>query len=104
MALPAIWLYDSSMAIPKVKATYSLDADTMRVLERTAKRWGISKSEALRRAIRALDRTPGKSEPESALDELQAGAGLTSAAATRWVKDVRAERRSSRIESARRQK
>lgn len=65
----------------------------MRVLERAAKRWGISRSEALRRAIRALDHTAGKSEPESALDELQAAAGLTSATANRWVKDVRAERR-----------
>ena len=92
------------MAIPKIKATYSLDADTMRVLERTAKRWGISKSEALRRAIRALDRTAGKSEPESALDDLQAAAALTAAAANRWVKDVRADRRSSRIESTQRQK
>ena len=92
------------MAIPKVKATYSLDADTMRVLERAAKRWGISKSEALRRAIRGLDRTAGKSEPESALDELQASAALTSTAANRWVKDVRADRRSSRLESTRRQK
>jgi hypothetical protein len=92
------------MAIPKVKATYSLDADTMRVIERAAKRWGISKSEALRRAIRGLDRTAGKSEPESALDELQAAAALTTTAATRWAKDARAERRSSRIESTRRQK
>jgi Arc/MetJ-type ribon-helix-helix transcriptional regulator len=84
------------MAIPKIKATYSLDADTMRVLERVAKRWGISKSEALRRAVRALAATTGKSEPESALDELQAAAGVSSAQATRWVKEVRAERKADR--------
>ena len=41
------------MAIPIVKATYSLDVNTVKALERMAKRWAVSKSEALRRAIRA---------------------------------------------------
>jgi hypothetical protein len=81
------------MAIPRIKATYSLDADTVRVLERAAHRWGVSKSEALRRAIRALASTSASSEAEDALDQLQAAAGLTAKSADRWAKDVRAERR-----------
>src|SRR5205823_3942638 len=92
----SLWLYADSMAIPKVKATYSLDADTMRVLERAAKRWGVSKSEALRRAIRMLAAASATPEQESALDELQAAAALSPAQAKRWARDVRAERRAGR--------
>ena len=33
LARARVWRYHRSMAIPKVKATYSLDADTMRVLD-----------------------------------------------------------------------
>jgi hypothetical protein len=87
----------SGMAIPRVKATYSLDTETVRVLESVARRWGVSKSEALRRAIRAsasLASTPGG---PSVLDDLQAAAGLTPARATAWARDVRAERRAARV-------
>ena len=35
-----------------IRSTYSLDAGTLRALERLARRWNVSKSEALRRAIR----------------------------------------------------
>ena len=35
------------MTIPKVKATYSLDAETTALIERLARRWAVSKSEAL---------------------------------------------------------
>jgi hypothetical protein len=81
------------MAIPKLKATYSLDADTMRVLERAAQRWGVSKSEALRRAIRSLATATDKPLGEHALDELQAAAKLSNKAADRWAREVRSERK-----------
>ena len=84
------------MAIPRVKATYSLDVETMKVLERVAKRWGVSKSEALRRAIRAtMSAAQPNDERTSALDELQSIAGVGSASANAWAASVRAERRSS---------
>ena len=35
-----------------IKRTYSLDTGTVRALEELARRWNVSKSEALRRAIR----------------------------------------------------
>jgi len=35
-----------------IKCTYSLDAGTVHALEGLARRWNVSKSEALRRAIR----------------------------------------------------
>ena len=83
------------MATPKIKATYSLDAHTMRVLERVAKRWGVSKSEALRRAIQASEELPAeRDERVAALAELQSRAEVDAKTANAWVKKVRAERRS----------
>jgi len=76
----------------------------MRVLERVAKRWGISKSEALRRAVRALAVTAEKSEPESTLDDLQAAAAISPSQATQWVKQVREERAAASRSASRRTK
>ena len=41
------------MPTPMVKSTYALDTETLAALEQVAKRWGVTKAEALRRAIRA---------------------------------------------------
>lgn len=88
------------MATSKVKATYSLDRETMRVLERVAERWGVSKSEALRRAIRAAaSLETGSNTPTAALDDLQAAAALSATATSKWAASVRAERRAARPRS-----
>lgn len=82
------------MAIPKIKATYSLDAETVRLLERVSQRWGVSKSEALRRAIRsvaAADRQPVPAIEK--LKQIQRGLNLTPAVAAVWARHARAERR-----------
>jgi predicted transcriptional regulator len=86
------------MAITTIKSTYSLDVDTVHQLEEMARRWRVSKSEALRRAIRAAARQPvgGHNDGLEALDELQAAVKLTAGEAKKWTKYVRAERRSSR--------
>lgn len=84
------------MAVPKVKATYSLDLETVRSLERTAKRWRVSKSEALRRAIHAAERAelPGEQNGAlAALDLLQQSLRLDSGAASTWQEQARLERR-----------
>ncbi len=86
------------MATPTVKSTYSMDLETVRTLEAVARRWGVSKSEALRRAIRAAaaQTAPGHPEPAlAALEELQRGLKLTPLAAAAWERAVRAERRAS---------
>jgi len=89
------------MAIPSIKSTYSLDVETVRTLEDLARRWRVSKSEALRRAIRgASGQTPrAADEAIAALDRVQRALGLTRSRATAWARRVRAERR---VSSARR--
>jgi hypothetical protein len=81
------------MAIPKIKATYSLDAETVRLLERVSRRWGVSKSEALRRAIRASAAASGGDAATEPLDRLQHAAALTTSTAAAWARHARAERR-----------
>jgi hypothetical protein len=85
------------MAIPVIKTTYALDAETVRALEQMARRWGTSKSEALRRAIRAAALTAGDATGGAvgALDRLQRAAALSAADAQAWGRSVRAERRAA---------
>lgn len=85
------------MAVPKIKSTYSLDPETVQTLEGMARRWGVSKSEALRRAIRNAadaDLLP-PDEPLRALDVLQESLDLNVDRARRWVDEVRRERHTS---------
>jgi hypothetical protein len=98
VALSLVWYYSVGMATLTVKATYSLDVETVRTLERLAKQWDTSKSEALRRAVRAAarsERVTAVSESTDALDRWQASLGLTAAAAAGWARHARAERRSA---------
>lgn len=77
-----------------MKATYSLDEETARMLERLARRPEVSKSEALRRAIRCLanaDSEAGAVEV-AALQELQRRLDLTPGEAEAWTSRVREER------------
>ena len=82
-----------------VKSTYALDVETARTLDEMARRWGVSKSEALRRAIRAARRGPAPGTPEalSALDALQRSLGLDGRTAAGWEKRARAERRAASL-------
>lgn len=81
------------MAISKIKGTYTLDAETVRVLDSLAKRWGTSKSDVLRRAIRAAAAGGLEQPVAAALDRLQRRVALSSAAAARWAAAARDERR-----------
>ena len=87
------------MARTSIKATYSLDPETVSVLDQVAKRWGVSKSEAMRRAILASAKLPSAEAYDrlAALDRLQKSLGLTAEAADAWVKEVRAERRAWKL-------
>ena len=87
------------MATPKVKTTYALDAETVQALERMARRLGTSKSEALRRAIRAAAETAGDAPDDAvaALDRLQRAAALPASEARPWAQKARAERRAASV-------
>jgi hypothetical protein len=61
------------------KATYSLDSETLEKLNRLSRRWQVSKTEALRRAVhRAAETAPSAEERIAALHSLQ-----------RWAKEKR---------------
>ncbi|MDH3405067.1 MAG: ribbon-helix-helix protein, CopG family [Acidobacteriota bacterium] len=83
------------MASTSIKSTYSLDVETVRQLERMASHLGVSKSEALRRAIRAAARENALEERDAvaALDELQRALDLSDAAAREWARRAEDERR-----------
>ena len=75
-----------------VKSTYVLDVESADALERLAREWQVSKSEALRRAIKSAAATPLAERPEI-LRRMQEAAGLSAGAAARWSGTVRSERR-----------
>lgn len=82
------------MASTVIRTTYALDEETVRRLDGLARQWNVSKSEALRRAIRAADaKSTTPDDRLKALDELQASMRLTRSQAEAWVRDVRTERR-----------
>ena len=83
--------------MPKIKVTYSLDVDSVRALEELARQWGVSKSQALRRAIRREWRRQPKRVDKAlrALDELQASVRSKRIDIARWEQDVRLERQST---------
>lgn len=84
------------MATTTIKSTYALDVETVGALEALARRWNVSKSEAMRRVIRASAAAHAVNvapEPLQALDELQKMLALAPAAAARWSSQVRADRR-----------
>ena len=85
------------MAIPTVKSTYLLDLQTVRTLEELARHWGVSKSEALQRAIRAAAYEWRREENDAlkALDELQQSLSLSSEKARTWANQVRSERKAA---------
>ena len=87
------------MARTSIKATYSLDPETVRVLDQVSRRWGVSKSEALRRAILASANTPADDAATrlAALDHAQRVLKLDSETADAWIKEVRAERRAWKL-------
>jgi predicted transcriptional regulator len=82
------------MAIMTVRSTYALDAGTVRRLDELARRWGVSKSEALRRAIRAAaEGEEAPLAPLAALDSLQRSMRLSRREASAWEKEAAKERR-----------
>jgi hypothetical protein len=89
------------MAITTIKTTYALDVPTVKALDEMARAWKVSKSEALRRAIRAAaqQETGRADEALGALDDLQRALHLTPSSARAWSARVRRERRTASARS-----
>ncbi|HUE76911.1 MAG TPA: ribbon-helix-helix protein, CopG family [Longimicrobiales bacterium] len=86
------------MAKMTVRSTFALDPETVEALERLARRWDVSKSEAVRRVVTAaarVEEVDAASDALEALDELQGILGLDPERAEAWVRRIRAERSSS---------
>ncbi|WP_420632466.1 ribbon-helix-helix protein, CopG family [Candidatus Palauibacter sp.] len=82
------------MATTTIKSTYSLDVETVRTLEELASRWNTSKSEVVRRAIKAAAaRDESADGPLAALRQLQDSVRSRGVDLDQWVREVRAERR-----------
>lgn len=77
-----------------VKSTYVLDVETAQMLDRLAKDWQVSKSEALRRAIRSAA-AAGAPDGVTLLRRLQQAVKLDRVSADKWAESVRAERRAT---------
>ena len=85
------------MAIPKIKSTYSLDVETVRTLESLARRWNVSKTEVVRRAIRAAagEKNQRVQEKREALRQLQDYVRRHNIDVDAWAREGRATRDAS---------
>ena len=99
------------MTARRIKSTYTLDAETVELLDKLARAWRTSKSGALRRALTIAGSTEPALAPRAdrssrarrkahiderlaALHELQDGLALSERDARQWVARVREARRS----------
>ena len=83
------------MAVTTIKSTYSLDVETVRTLESLARRWNVSKTEVLRRAIRAAaegEKSQRVREKLEALRQLQDYVQRRGIDVEAWAREVRATR------------
>ena len=82
------------MAVTTIKSTYSLDVESVRALEDLARRWEVSKSEVLRRAIRsaAASVEPATAAAIDALDRLQESVRERGVNVEQWERDLATER------------
>lgn len=83
------------MAKITMRSTFSLDPATVDALDRLAGRWGVSKSEVLRRIVNTaalIEEVDAASDALAALDSLQKQLGLDEEKAAAWVRRVRDER------------
>lgn len=88
------------MTYTLTRTSMALDHRTLEALKDLAERWGVSKAEVMRRAVRQAredaDRAASQPKPLQALDWLQAGGGITAQEAAAFREEVQAERQAKR--------
>ena len=93
------------MATMHIRSTFALDEPTARGLTQLAKKWGVSKSEALRRAVARAQEHPGRGDemtPHDALQALRQKPLLTRGRARDWRAANALARRESESDADRR--
>jgi len=91
------------MATMTIRTTVAFDPATVARWERLARRWGTSKSEALRRALEAAERQVGESRPstepdfrgmspQEILDWIAVNPLLPAGTGEQWSAEIRSER------------
>lgn len=82
------------------RTSMALDGWTLSALKELAKKWGVSKAEVMRRAVKQAKETANREQnlpkPIEALDWLQNGGGLTVKEAESFREEVHAERQAKR--------
>ncbi len=87
------------MAKKTIRSTFALDPETVEDLDRLAAKWGLSKSETVRRLIEAaarIEEVDRAAEQLAALNELQEKLALTPEKMEAWLREARALRRGRR--------
>ncbi|MDN5864111.1 MAG: ribbon-helix-helix protein, CopG family [Gammaproteobacteria bacterium] len=87
-----------------VRSTFALDEATAKGLADLAKRWKVSKSQALRRAVAQAQEQPGRHgemTPQEALERLAERPPLDKEDADAWIAANRDARRASDARRAR---
>jgi Zn-dependent peptidase ImmA (M78 family) len=82
----------SNMAKMTIRSTFALDRETVENLERLAKKWGVSKSAALRRVIDAaacVEEVDAAADALAALKEIQERLALTPEKTEAWLRELR---------------
>lgn len=80
------------MAKKTIRSTFALDPETVAALDRLSAKWGMSKSETIRRLIEAaarVEEVDASAEALAALDHLQDELALTDEQADVWVRQIR---------------
>ena len=88
------------MTYTLTRTSMALDGWTLATLKDLAARWGVSKAEVMRRAVRQAkndaDRQAQQPKPLEALDWLQEGGGLRMQEAEAFREEIQAERQAKR--------
>jgi predicted transcriptional regulator len=83
------------MAKKTIRSTFALDPETVAALDRLAEKWGVSKSETLRRVIAVaarVEEVDASADAVAALEALQERLSLTPEKTEAWVRETRALR------------
>jgi hypothetical protein len=87
-----------NMAKMTIRSTFALDRETVEALDRLSVKWGISKSEVLRRIVNAaarVEEVDAAADAIAALDELQRRLAFSEEQVEAWIREIRAEREAS---------